>query len=177
MTDILIKIAAVLALLAALFYGEQYIEGRGYARRAMEDDIAMGQQKQEATGRLVKLTQEKLDALAALANLTAQLEKNREDLQLKKAADLRARLAGPSLRYVTPQAAGCGRSGGGTESPAPGSAPDAGAAVVQLPRQISDDLWQPACFMMKRSPDKILLLRLLPTPSAFGERSRKFWRR
>ena len=30
MTDILIKIAVVVALLAALFFGEQYIEGRGY---------------------------------------------------------------------------------------------------------------------------------------------------
>ena len=142
MTDILIKIGAVLALLAALFYGEQYIEGRGYDRRAMEDDIAMGKQKQEATGRLATLTQEKLTALAELANLNSELEKNREDLQSKNSADLRARLAGPSLRYVTTQAAGCGRSGGGSESPAPGAAPDAGATVVQLPRQISDDLWQ-----------------------------------
>lgn len=45
MTDILIKIGAVLALLAALFYGEQYIEGRGYDRRAAEDAAAMGLQK------------------------------------------------------------------------------------------------------------------------------------
>mgnify|MGYP000853448241 FL=1 len=141
--DILIKIGAVLALLAALFFGEQYIEGLGYDRRAAEDNAAMETQKGEAAAKLATLTQEKLTALAELANLKSELEKNREDLQSKNAADLRARRAGPSLRFVTnPQAAGCGRSGGGTESPAPGSAPDAGATVVQLPRQISDDLWQ-----------------------------------
>lgn len=142
-TDILIKIGAVLALLAALFYGEQYIEGRGYDRRAAEDSAAMEKQKVEAKDKLATLTQEKLTALAELANLKSELEKNREDLQSKNAADLRARRAGPGLRFVTkPQAAGCGRSGGGTESPAPGAAPDAGTTVVQLPRQISDDLWQ-----------------------------------
>jgi len=141
--DILIKIAAVLALLAALFYGEQYIEGLGYDRRAAEVAAVMGQQKSEAAAKLATLTQEKLTALAELANLKSELEKNREDLQSKNAADLRARRAGPGLRFITnPQAAGCGRSGGGAESPAPGAAPDAGPAVVQLPRQISDDLWQ-----------------------------------
>ena len=143
MTDILIKIAVVAALLAALFYGEQYVEGLGYDRRAAEDAAVMGQQKSEAAAKLADLTQEKLTALAELANLTTRLEKTREDLQTKNTADLRARRAGPGLHFVTnPQAAGCGRSGGGTESPAPGAAPDAGATVVQLPRQISDDLWR-----------------------------------
>lgn len=145
MTDILIKIGVVLALLTVLFFGEQYIEGRGYDRRAAEDAAVMGQQKSEAAAKLADLTQEKLTALAELANLKSELEKNREDLQSKNAADLRARRAGPGLRYVTnPQAAGCGRSGGGTESPTPGATPDAGAAttVVQLPERISDDLFE-----------------------------------
>lgn len=140
---ILVKIGATLALLAALFFGEQYIEGLGYDRRAAEDAAVMDQQKSEAAAKLADLTQEKLTALAELANLKSELEKTRDDLQSKNAADLRARRAGPSLRFVTnPQAAGCGRGGGGTESPAPGAAPDATATVVQLPRQISDDLWQ-----------------------------------
>ena len=165
MIDMLIKIGAVLALLAALFFGEQYIEGRGYDRRAAEDAAVMGQQKSEAAAKLADLTQEKLTALAELANLKSELEKNREDLQSKNAADLRARRAGPGLRYVTnPQAAGCGRSGGGTESPAPGAAPDAGATVVQLPRQISDDLWQYAADAQSLAIDYEVLYSYVHNP-------------
>lgn len=151
---ILIRVGAVLALLAVLFFGEQYIEGRGYDRRAAEDAAAMGQQKSEAAAKLATLTQEKLTALAELASIKSELEKNREDLQSKNAADLRARRAGPGLRYVTNSpAAGCGRSGGGAESPAPGAAPDAGTAVVQLPEPINENLWQYAADAQSLSID------------------------
>jgi transcriptional regulator with GAF, ATPase, and Fis domain len=121
--DVLTKIGVVLALLVALFFGEQYIEGLGYDRRASEDAAAMAQQKQQATAKLAELTQDKLTALAALANLNSDLEKTREKLQSKNAADLRARTAGPGLRFTTQAAAtGCGGGGGSTTSPAP--APD-----------------------------------------------------
>ena len=142
MTEALTKIAVVLALLAALLFGEQYIEGLGYDRRAAEDSAAMETQKNESKTLLAQLTQERADNATALANLTNLLEKAREDLQFKNSADLAKRLPGPSLQYVTTQAAGCGRGGGSTEGPAPGAAPDAGTTVVQLPKQISDDLWQ-----------------------------------
>ncbi len=48
MTDIIIKIAAVLAVLAALFFGEQYIEGRGYDRAKAEDTAAQKTKELEA---------------------------------------------------------------------------------------------------------------------------------
>jgi hypothetical protein len=99
-------------------------------------------QKSEAAALRAQLTQERLDNATALANLKTQLESKRETLQTANTADLHRRLTGPGLRYVAPQAAGCGRSGGSPESPAPGPASDQATAVVQLPRAISDDLWQ-----------------------------------
>ena len=48
MTDILIKISAVLALLVILFTAEQYIEGRGYDRATAEHDVALSKQKAQA---------------------------------------------------------------------------------------------------------------------------------
>lgn len=142
-----VKVIAVLlafiALAGAVLGYGHYQYGKGVLHTTDRYELAIKTQQAEAATLLATLTKEKLDALAALANLKAQLEKTREDLQLKNAADLRARRAGPSLRFTT-EAAGCGRGGGGAESPAPGATPDAGTAVVQLPRQISDDLWQQA---------------------------------
>lgn len=168
MNEVLIKFAAVLALLVVLFFGEQYIEGLGYDRRAAEDSVAMEKQKREATAKLATLTQEKLTALAALASLTAQLEKTREDLQLKNAADLRARRAGPSLRFTT-QAAGCGGSGGGAESPAPGSTTYAAATVVQLPEPLNGDLWQYAADAQSLAIDYDVLYRYVHNPKLVCE--------
>ena len=143
MTDALIKIGTVLALLAVLFFGEQYIEERGYNRRAAEDSAAIEKVKTEATAKLATLTKDRLDAATELANLKTQMEKTRETLQSKNTADLRGRLVGPGLRFTTNKtAAGCGRSGGSTPGPAPGAAPDAGTTVVQLPEPINGNLWQ-----------------------------------
>lgn len=47
MTSILIKFAAVLAILAVLFFGEQYIEGRGYDRAKAEDQAAQEKKERE----------------------------------------------------------------------------------------------------------------------------------
>lgn len=113
----------------------------GYNRRAAEDAAVMEKQKAEATAKLAELTQDKLTALAALAALKSDLEKSREVLQSKNAADLRARTAGPRLQFTT-KAAGCWGGGSGTTSPAPGATADAGTTVVQLSNQINSDLWQ-----------------------------------
>lgn len=167
--DVVIKIVILVAIIAALVAGERYIEGIGYDRRAMEDDIAMGAQKLEATGRLATLTQEKLDAVAALATLTQQLEKSREELQTKNAADLRARRAGPSLRFVTTETVGRGCSGGGAEGEAPGTASDTSPTVVQLPKQINDDLWQYAADAESLKIDYSVLYTHLHNPKLVCE--------
>ena len=114
MTDILLKIAAVMALLAALFFGEQYIESRGYDRRAVEDAAAIEQSKREATNKLLRLTDRAHEAEQAL-----QDQKNTQDLKdaqhAQTNADLSRRLgaaAGAAGRLRDPHSPGCGPSGG-----------------------------------------------------------------
>lgn len=128
MTDILIKIATVVALLAALFFGEQYIEGRGYDRARAEDNAAIEKVKREAAGQLAIETNKTRTAEQALQDF-----KNTQELQdathQKTVADLSSRLrtlAGAPGRLRDPHAAGCGPSGGSTPgeaAPAPGGRP------------------------------------------------------
>ena len=54
MTSILLKLAAVLALLAALFFAEQYVEGLGYHRARAEDQAAANQLKAQAAATLAR---------------------------------------------------------------------------------------------------------------------------
>jgi hypothetical protein len=128
MTDILIKIAAVVALLVLLFFGEQYIEGRGYDRAKTEDGLQIEQNKRQAADLLAAETQR-----ARAAENALQALKNAQDLKdhdhEKTVADLSDRLralADPAGRLRDPHAAGCGPSGSGTPSeaaPAPGGRP------------------------------------------------------
>jgi hypothetical protein len=142
MTDILMKIAVVAGLLAALFFGEQYIESRGYDRAKAEDHVVFEKIKSDARATLLEEVDKTRAAEQALNELTHQLETTREKLQAQNSADLRARRAGPRLQFAAKQGGGCGASRGGTESTAAGAPSDSGAAVVQLPQQINDDLWQ-----------------------------------
>lgn len=112
---ILFRIAAVLVLLAALVFGEQYIEGLGYDRRAAEDAAAMARQKIEAAATLASETAKTRTAEQALSHFkNAQELKDAADQ--KTVADLSdrlRRLAGPAGRLRDPQAAGCGPSSSG----------------------------------------------------------------
>lgn len=135
-------VLTVLALAAAVMgYGHMQFK-KGDRLATDRAQAVVDKQKGEAAALLAQLKQERLDAATALANLTNQLEQNREKLQAANAADLRRRLTGPGLRYIAPQAAGCGRGGASPESPAPGAPSDPAATVVQLPDPISRDLWQ-----------------------------------
>ena len=128
MTDILIEIAVVVALLAALFFGEQYIEGRGFERARAEDNAAIEKVKREAADTLASETNKTRTAERALQDF-----KNTQELQdathQKTVADLSSRLrtlAGAPGRLRDPHAAGCGPSGSGTPgeaAPAPGDRP------------------------------------------------------
>ena len=128
MTDILIKIAAVVALLVLLFFGEQYIEGRGFERARAEDNAAIEKVKREAADTLASETNKTRIAERALQDF-----KNTQELQdathQKTVADLSSRLrtlAGASGRLRDPHAPGCGAGSGGTASeaaPAPGGRP------------------------------------------------------
>lgn len=126
MTDMLIKIAVVLALLVGLFFGEQYIEGLGYSRAQAEYEGAIRDQKKEAATLLATETDKARAAESAL-----QAVKNKQELQdaanQKKVAGLSARLrdlAGPAGRLRDPNAARCGGGGTGAQRQAAGSAND-----------------------------------------------------
>lgn len=148
MTEILIKIAAALALLVGLFFGEQYIEGLGYSRAQAEYERAVSDQKMKAATLLATETGKARAAESAL-----QAVKNKQELQdaanQKTVAGLSARLrdlAGPAGRLRDPNATGCGRSSGSAESPvasAPGDrADDYAKASGPLSAQLSGLLQQ-----------------------------------
>ncbi len=138
MTEILIKIGAVLALLAALFFAERYIEGLGYSRARAEDQAAAATLKAQAATTLATETKAKLDAQAQLSNLIAEKEIDRENKQLANRADLRTRQSGPRLQFAAE--AGCGSGRGGAAGAAPGAPSDPGATVVQLPEPLNGNL-------------------------------------
>lgn len=126
--NIIIKIAAVLALLAALFLGEQYIEGRGYDHAKAEDKAAIEAQKREAANKLLRLTEQVHEAENRLQ--AALQDQNTKDFDhAKKIAALSDRLhvyTGPGLRLRDPHAPGCGSGGAGPQSDT-ATATDSGA--------------------------------------------------
>ena len=137
MTDILVKVAAVAALLAALFFAEQYIEGLGYDRAKAEDRAAIEQSKREAANALLREINKTHAAEQALQAFKNQQELKDADHQ-KTVADLSSRvrnLAGPAGRLRDPQALGCGASSSGPASAvatAPGAGADSGAQAGGL---------------------------------------------
>ena len=138
--SIFLKLAAVLALLVGLFFAEQYVEGRGYSRARAEDMAAVNAQKAEAAATLAAETAKTLANATRLSDLIAKTETDRETLQIKNRADLRVRSAGPRMQFTAEARRGAG--GGDTQSPASGAACNPNPAVIELPRQINDDLWQ-----------------------------------
>jgi len=142
MIGLLIRIAAVLALLAALFFGEQYIEGRGYDRAKAEDKAAIETVKREAAATLasetskVRTTEQALQARADFQNL-----KDRD--HEKTVADLSDRLhraAGPAGRLRDPHATGCGAGSSSPQGEAPSAPGDRPADPSQAGGLLSADL-------------------------------------
>ena len=115
MTDIQFKAVIGLVLLAALVFGERYIEGRGADRQLAIDTAAINKQKAEAAATLASETDKVHAAERALQDF-----KNNQELQdadhKKTVTDLSDRLrriAGAAGRLRDPNAAGCGPGGGG----------------------------------------------------------------
>jgi hypothetical protein len=126
MTNILIKVGLILAVLVILFTGEQYIEGRGYDRAKAEATAALEAQKREAGEVLATETAKTRAAEESLR--TFKLIQDNKDAQAQNTiAALSGRvrqLAGPAGRLRDPNAQGCGGSGSGTQSEAATLAPD-----------------------------------------------------
>lgn len=122
MTDILVKLAAVLALLAALYFGEQYIEGRGYDRAKAEDMAQIEAQKTEAATTLAaeteKVRERERYLNAELAN--QNLKDSEHEKIVADMSDRVRRAAGPAGRLRDPHAPGCGGGGGGPQAGAVG---------------------------------------------------------
>ena len=115
MTDIQFKAVIGLVLLAALVFGERYIEGRGADRQLAIDTVAINKQKAEAAATLASETDKVHAAERALQDF-----KNDQELQdadhKKTVTDLSDRLrriAGAAGRLRDPNAAGCGQGSGG----------------------------------------------------------------
>lgn len=138
MTGLLIKIGAVLALLAALYFGEQHIEQLGATRQAAADQVVADQLKAAAAATLAAETAKTRENETRLSDLIAKTETDRETQQIANRADLRARQSGPRLQFTAHTGRGAG--GGGTQGPSAGASCDAGPAVVQLPAEIDGSL-------------------------------------
>jgi hypothetical protein len=145
MTNIILKIGAVAALLAALFFAEQYIERLGYDRAMLQAQAQIEGSKRAAADSLAQEIEKTRRAEQALHDA-----KNNQELKdatyQKTVSDLSDRLrrvAGPAGRLRDPHAAvGCGPSGGcptGSAAPAAGggaadSAQAGGLLSAQLDR-------------------------------------------
>lgn len=142
MSDALIKIGAGLALLAALFFGERYIEGRGAARQLAVDTIAIAKQKTEAAGTLATEIQNTRRAEQALQTFKNTQELKDADHQ-KTVAGLSARLrdlAGPAGRLRDPNATGCGGGGGSASGAVAAAAGDSAADPAEAGGLLSAEL-------------------------------------
>ncbi len=148
MTELLIKLALVAALIAALFFGEQYIEGLGYQRAQTEDRVAMEEVKREAASTLASEIDKTRTAEQALQDQKTQQERNDADHQ-KTIADLSDRLSGLASRNAgrlrdpyALQPAGCRPGGGGTPRNPASAAGDRAADPTEadglLSKQLSD---------------------------------------
>lgn len=147
MTDILIKIAAILALLTLLWFGEQAIEGRGYDRARAEDNAELAKQKAQAAATLATETSKTRATEQALQTKTNQQE-TQDAVHQKTVAALSDRLhhaAGPAGRLRDPNAAGCGAGGGstpGAAASAPGDRADDSAEAGGLFSAGATELFQ-----------------------------------
>lgn len=152
MTDILIKVGVILAVLVILFTGEQYIEKRGYDRAKAETNAALEAQKREAGEVLAAETAKTRAAEESLR--TFKLIQDNKDAQAQNTiAALSGRvrqLAGPAGRLRDPNAQGCRGSGSGTQGEAlprtpdrPGDGAEAGgllsAELTRLLRRLASE--------------------------------------
>lgn len=142
MSTILIKIAAVVALLVAVFFGEQYIEQRGADRQFLVDQAAANKLKIAADKRLAEETAKVDAAEQAMQEITTAQNVKDYDHE-KTVADLSDRLrraAGPSGRLRDPHAAVCGGGGGSTQGDIAGPAGDRPGDAAQADGLLSADL-------------------------------------
>ena len=130
-TGILIRLAACLALVVVLVFGEQYIEGRGYDRAQSEYTSAINDQKAKAAAMLAsEIAKTRSAELALQTILNTQNLKDADHVKiLAYLSDRLRRAAGPTGRLRDPHAAGCGAGSGGSTGEAAatanGSATDA----------------------------------------------------
>ncbi|MDP3652409.1 MAG: hypothetical protein Q8R67_12075 [Rhodoferax sp.] len=147
MTDALLKMAAgmaaVLALLAALFCGEQYIESRGYDRRDAEARAENERSKRKAADTLASEITKTRKAEQALQDIT-NTQNLKDANHAKTVADLSDRLrriAGPAGRLRDPHAgAGCGGGSSGAPGADPGAPGDRPADPAETGGLLSAEL-------------------------------------
>lgn len=142
MTALLVRLAAVVALLAVLFFGEQYIEGRGYDRAKAEDQAEANKLKAKASLTLAAETARANAAEHKLqANTDSQNLKDRDhEKTVANLSDRLRRAAGPAGRLRDPYATGCGAGSSGATGEAPGAPGDRPADGSETGGLLSADL-------------------------------------
>ena len=133
MGTLLIRVAAIAALLVILYTGEQYIEQRGADRQLAVDMAAINKQKAEAAALLASWAAKVHQVEQGFQELTNA--QNIKDFDHEKTvADLSDRLrriAGPAGRLRDPQAPGCGAGGSRAPSEAASASSDRAADPVE----------------------------------------------
>lgn len=166
------RIGGLLALLASLWGGYALWAGHEQAigeKRATDAcDARIGAQKTEAATVLAKAVDDARMARVALAALITKIGKDRETQQAKNAADLRARRDGPRLQF-TAEDTGCRQGGTDTQSGAAKPADDAAPAIIQLPKQINDDLFEFAADAQSLSIDYKIVYDYVNNPKLVCE--------
>jgi len=138
-----LKIVAILALVAVLFFGEHYIEQRGADRQLAVDNAAVQKQKTEAADELASETAKVRKAEQALQEVTTTI--NVKDYEHEKTvATLSDRIraaAGPAGRLRDPHAgARCGCGGGSTPAEVAGPAGDRSGDPAEAGGLLSEQL-------------------------------------
>lgn len=129
----LAKILTALALLAALFGAEQYVEHLGYTRAQAEATVALDRLKLDAAATLATETAKVVAYQNAVQSLTNALDLKDAD-HVKTVNTLQTRLraaADPAGRLRDPNAPGCGGGGGGVAVGGSGASGDRGADPAQ----------------------------------------------
>lgn len=138
----LAKILISLALLAALFSAEQYVEHLGATRARAEADLAIQKLKTQAATDLADEKEKTRAVEQTLQDFTAaqNLKDNTHEQIVSTLADRVRNLLDPAGRLRDPHAQGCRGSGGGTTSATGGSAGDRPANQTEAGGLLSAEL-------------------------------------
>lgn len=143
MSELLIKLGIGAAILMALLFGEQYIEGIGAGKQSKIDTVAMDDLKIEAA-RVLKVETDKADALTAkmqqFVNTQNLKDSDHEKTVRQLSGKLRDLASANDGRLWDPNTSGCGDSSLAAQSKDAGASSDRPADGAQAGGPLSTEL-------------------------------------